>query len=240
MVAVSRLGRDLNGRPATMSPVFFCAAPPPRGAQVAGAQVDICLIIWDNLINQGRVFIMFDALPHYKHQLKEDKRNLSNVSKMPGFSISRSAYLCHVGQKLRKIKGSTCHKCYACKGMYTLRKPEFRWFDSGDVDTVRMGLNILEICEATPHLKHWIPSREYKIWADVLKIRNLPANVTLRMSAHMIDGAPSKGWKNTSTVASHGSKTVGHVCPAPLNDGKCGDCRACWDPKVDNVTYYQH
>jgi len=214
---------------------------------------------------------MFDALPHYKHQLKEDKRNLSNVSKMPGFSISRSAYLCHVGQKLRKIKGSTCHKCYACKGMYNMpnvvaamerreiffnaidfvprmiavlntkrKHPEFRWFDSGDVDTVRMGLNILEICEATPHLKHWIPSREYKIWADVLKIRNLPANVTLRMSAHMIDGAPSKGWKNTSTVASHGSKTVGHVCPAPLNDGKCGDCRACWDPKVDNVTYYQH
>jgi hypothetical protein len=49
-----------------------------------------------------------------------DKRMLSNVSKMPGHSISRSARLCHVGQKLRKIKGSTCEKCYALKGMYNM------------------------------------------------------------------------------------------------------------------------
>ena len=47
-------------------------------------------------------------------QIKEDKKLLSNVSKMPGYSISRSAWLCHVGQKLRKIKGSTCEKCCAC------------------------------------------------------------------------------------------------------------------------------
>ena len=63
---------------------------------------------------------MFDSLPEYKNQVKEDKRNLSNVSKMPGHSISRSARLCHVGQKLRKIKGSTCEKCYALKGMYNM------------------------------------------------------------------------------------------------------------------------
>ena len=203
-------------------------------------------------------------------QVKEDKKMLSNVSKMPGYSISRSAWLCHVGQKLRKIKGSTCHECYACKGLYnmpnvkkamerrevffnaidfvprmvavlnTLRLPEFRWFDSGDCDSVRMGHNILDVCEPTPNKKHWIPSREYKIWSDVLKTRKLPDNVTLRMSAHMIDGSPSKGWNNTSTVASHGSKTTGHVCPAPLNNGRCGDCRMCWDRSVENVTYYQH
>jgi hypothetical protein len=169
-------------------------------------------------------------------QVKDDKRMLSNVSKMPGHSISRSARLCHVGQKLRKIKGSTCEKCYALKGMYNmpnvkaamerredffhaidfvprmvavlnaLRKPEFRWFDSGDVDSVTMGHNILDVCEATPDKMHWIPSREYKIWAAVLRTRNLPANVTLRMSAHMIDDTPAKAWQNTSTVASHGGK----------------------------------
>ena len=63
---------------------------------------------------------MFDSLPNYKEQLKQDKKNLSDVSKMPGKSISRSAYLCHVGQKLRKVKGSTCEKCYACKSMYNM------------------------------------------------------------------------------------------------------------------------
>ena len=128
-------------------------------------------------------------------QLKNDKRMLSNVSKMPGRSISRSARLCHVGQKLRKIKGSTCEKCYALKGMYnmpnvkqamerreeffhsidfvprmvallnTLRKPEFRWFDSGDCDSVAMGHNILDVCEATPHLVHWIPSTNIRFGA---------------------------------------------------------------------------
>ena len=202
--------------------------------------------------------------------MPNDMTLLSNVSKMPGASISRDARLCRVGSKLRKVKGSTCEKCYALKGMYNMpnvraamerredffhaidfvprmvailnrkRAPEFRWFDSGDVDSVHMGLNILDVCEATPDKIQWIPSREYKIWSDVLKTRKLPDNVTLRMSAHMIDGSPSKGWNNTSTVASHGSKTTGHVCPAPLNNGRCGDCRMCWDRSVENVTYYQH
>ena len=177
---------------------------------------------------------MFDSLPDYKEQLKQDKANLSKVAKLPGHSISGPARLGNVWQKLRKIKGSTCEKCYALKGMYnmpnvkqamerrevffhsidfvprmvavlnTLRKPEFRWFDSGDCDSVAMGHNILDVCEATPHLVHWIPSREYKIWGDVLRTRNLPANVTLRMSPHIINDATATAWQNTSTVASDG------------------------------------
>lgn len=189
---------------------------------------------------------------------------------MPGHSISRDARLCNVGAKLRLVKGSTCEKCYALKGMYNmpnvraamvrredffhaidfvprmvavlnrLRTPEFRWFDSGDVEDSRMGHNILDVCEATPNKKHWIPSREYKIWADVLRVRNLPDNVTLRMSAHMIDGPAPKAWQNTSTVAGSAGKITGHLCPAPTQDGKCGPCRACWDRSVSNVTYKQH
>jgi hypothetical protein len=200
----------------------------------------------------------------------DDMKMLSGTSKMPCKSISRSAYLCNVGMKLRKIKGSTCHNCYACKGMYNmpnvknamerreeffdaidfvprmarlimrLRPVEFRWFDSGDVRDVKMCNDILDVCEATPSKIHWIPSREYKIWRDVLKTRDLPDNVTLRMSAHMIDGAPSQGWQNTSTVASNDDNVQGWSCPAPLQGGKCADCRACWDRSVANVTYHQH
>ena len=33
-------------------------------------------------------------------QAREDKKLLSNVSKMPGYSISRSAWLCNVGSRL--------------------------------------------------------------------------------------------------------------------------------------------
>ncbi len=43
---------------------------------------------------------------------------LSKPSKMPSVGISLPATACKVGQKLRKVKGSVCSKCYACKGMY--------------------------------------------------------------------------------------------------------------------------
>ena len=36
-------------------------------------------------------------------QARLDKKLLSNVSKMPGYSISRSAWLCGVGSRLAEI-----------------------------------------------------------------------------------------------------------------------------------------
>ena len=44
--------------------------------------------------------------------------SLGNASKMPCHTYSTPARLCVTGRKLRKIKGSTCHKCYAMKGNY--------------------------------------------------------------------------------------------------------------------------
>ena len=207
-------------------------------------------------------------------QVKLDFPMLSKPSKMPGYSINRDARLCHTGAKLRKVKGSTCFNCYACKGRYNMpnvidamarrevffnaldfvprmvallhskrvtKHPEFRWFDSGDVDSVAMGLNILDVCDSTPHLQHWIPSREYGIWSKVLKLRKLPDNVTLRMSATMIDGIPAGSWENTSTVNSKAmAGHIGHRCPAPQQGNKCADCRACWDRTVENVAYIEH
>ena len=35
------------------------------------------------------------------------------VSKIPGSSYSTDSFACHVGSKLAKVVGSTCHKCYA-------------------------------------------------------------------------------------------------------------------------------
>ena len=124
-------------------------------------------------------------------------------------------------------------------GLNRLKKPEFRWFDSGDVQSEAMAHMILDICEATPKLVHWIPSRELKIWRNVLKARKLPDNVTLRISAHMIDASPVKDFPNTSTVHKHNAP-IGHICPAPKQGGECGDCRACWSRDVKNVSYHQH
>lgn len=43
---------------------------------------------------------------------------LSNPSKMPGKAYSLPAAECITGSKLRKVPGSVCSKCYACKGRY--------------------------------------------------------------------------------------------------------------------------
>ena len=202
-------------------------------------------------------------------QARQDKKLLSKPSKMPCYSISRSAWLCDVGSRLAEIEGSTCADCYARKGMYHMpnvkakmiereaffnapdfvprmvnvlnivRNEWFRWFDSGDVADVGMALNIIDVCRQTPTKRHWIPSREFKVWTRALQIDRLPENAVLRMSAHMVDGPRPKAWPTTSTVHT-GKKTLGRVCPAPEQQGKCGDCRACWSLDVPNVSYHIH
>ena len=194
---------------------------------------------------------------------------LSNVSKMPGKSISLDAFECKTGSKLAEIPGSVCFDCYARKGMYRMpnvrnkmvermaffnaidfvprmvdeldrtRDPHFRWFDSGDVQNVRMALNIMDVIKATPNKKHWIPTKERKIWLEALKIQPLPDNAVLRFSATMVDAAPPEAWKQSSMVIKDAAP-VGHECPAPKQGGKCGECRACWSHDVKTITYHKH
>jgi len=115
----------------------------------------------------------------------------------------------------------------------------FRWFDSGDVQSVQMATNILEVCRQTPEIKHWIPSKEPAIWKDALAHNKQPDNVVVRMSATKIDSAASNKWANTSTV--HKNRAAfGEACPASSQGNKCLDCRSCWDANVANVSYSFH
>lgn len=117
--------------------------------------------------------------------------------------------------------------------------PFFRWHDSGDL----LGLWHLEkiamIASMTPTVRHWLPTREAKVVAEfAAKHGALPANLTVRVSATKVDGAPGS-FAQTSTV--HRDATpVGHVCPAPTQGNQCGDCRACWSADVANVSYHVH
>ena len=43
---------------------------------------------------------------------------LSTPAKMPGFTMALPASACITGQRLRKVDGSVCSKCYARKGHY--------------------------------------------------------------------------------------------------------------------------
>ena len=116
----------------------------------------------------------------------------------------------------------------------------FRWFDSGDIYDMAMLEKIVCICQKTPEIKHWLPTREVKIVSDYLKIyKEFPENLVVRVSAPMVDGEPLKSFRWTSTVHDK-IKPIGYDCPSRFQQNKCMDCRACWDKRVKNVSYHKH
>ena len=184
---------------------------------------------------------------------------------MPGLSYSLPAWECKPGSKLRKIKGSVCASCYALKGNYTrykaikaaqyvrlealkndkwvaamvaqiIRQKYFRWHDAGDIQSMEHLYKIFRVCELTPETKHWMPTREAQflktIWPE-----EIPKNLIIRMSSHMVDQPPVKFWPWTSTVISGQGQAS---CPAPKQNNSCGSCRQCWDRKIPNVSYGKH
>ena len=197
-------------------------------------------------------------------EAKKITGSLTRTSKMPGLSYSLPAWECKTGSKLRKVKGSVCASCYALKGNYTrykaikaaqyvrlkslqdgrwvaamvaqiLRQKYFRWHDAGDIQDLDHLKKIFRVCELTPETQHWMPTREAVILKQI-KPEEVPKNLIIRMSSHMIDQGPVKFWPWTSTVTSKG----GASCPAPNQNNNCGDCRACWNRSTPNVSYGKH
>ncbi len=199
---------------------------------------------------------------------------LSSPSKMPGYAYSLPAKECRTGSQLVKVAGSTCSGCYALKGRYlfpnvqaalyrrldAITKPQwaevmaelitrkrqtyFRWHDSGDLQSVGHLAAIVEVCELTPAVRHWLPTREYRTVSDYLATAgSFPENLNVRMSAHMVGGSIPTFERLPVTVSSVsvGDPPEGaHRCPAPHQGNSCGECRACWDPEVRLVDYSKH
>jgi hypothetical protein len=126
--------------------------------------------------------------------------------------------------------------------------PFFRWFDAGDLQDVDMLWAIAAVCRATPNTRHWLPTREYEIVAAYLADYGpLPENLTVRLSAFMID-QPAKIPRalrdvpnvTTSEVHTTTPTTNASTCPAPTQGNKCGSCRACWSRDVPTVSYHAH
>ena len=196
-------------------------------------------------------------------EAKEITGSMTRTSKMPGLSYSLPAWECKTGAKLVKVPGSVCAGCYAMKGNYTrypaikaaqykrlasISRPEwvmamviqikrqkyFRWHDAGDIQSPEHLQKIFEVCKLTPKVKHWMPTREAQFLKDIDPAQ-VPDNLIIRMSSHMIDQGPVTFWPHTSTV---GSST--RTCPAPDQAGKCGDCRSCWNKEIPNIEYGKH
>ncbi len=123
------------------------------------------------------------------------------------------------------------------------KDPYFRWHDSGDLQSINHLTKIVEVCKLTPQIQHWCPTREYGIVREWRKeFGSFPANLIVRLSAHMIDGPlPDKEGIHISSVSTKDDiyPDANH-CPARFQDNSCADCRACWDNNIFHVSYHKH
>ena len=117
---------------------------------------------------------------------------------------------------------------------YSRKVPWFRWHDSGDLQGADHLKNIFEVCNASPQVQHWMPTREVKL-LRLMQPEVVPKNLIIRVSSHMIDQAPVNSWPHTSTVV-----RAGKTCPAQEQGNACGSCRQCWNHDVPNVAYPLH
>jgi hypothetical protein len=118
----------------------------------------------------------------------------------------------------------------------------FRWFDSGDLQSVEMLDSICTVARATPNTQHWLATRERGIVKAWLAAGNeWPSNLVCRISATYFDETPANKLTPWSSMAHKGTpNAAAWNCPAPTQGGACGDCRACWSSDVSLVTYHAH
>jgi hypothetical protein len=118
----------------------------------------------------------------------------------------------------------------------------FRWHDSGDLQGLEHLRKIVRVCRNLPGIKFWLPTREYQTVEAYRRMGNpIPSNLCIRYSAHLVDGFPPVRY-GLPTSGVHSRKSLipakAHICPVPKQDMKCGNCRACWDPSVQIVSYH--
>lgn len=165
----------------------------------------------------------------------------------------------HAAVAARAKRHAAVHHRYWIEAMIVLileyiengGEPAFRWHDSGDIVAPWHLAAICAVAEATPNVRHWLPTREYEDVKTYLGAGGkIPPNLTVRLSAHYVGKAadvPAElAHLTTSTTHRMGEKPpvqkkgaiVCHAIDSPVN--MCRKCRACWDPRVTNVSYRMH
>ena len=82
---------------------------------------------------------------------------------------------------------------------------------------------------------NWNKLKDPKVLKEI-KIEEIPKNLIIRMSSHMIDQGPVKAWPWTSTVKTDKQ----YSCPSSKQGNECGSCRQCWDKTIPNISYGKH
>jgi hypothetical protein len=202
---------------------------------------------------------------------------LRNNKKMPCKTFNLSAWHCKTGGLLASIPGTICNECYARQGHYAIYRENhapgydtrlknvdsiywvdamikqigsddyFRWFASGDLQSLEMLEKIVLIARALPNTKFWLPTHEpkfIKMWLTKHQ-QEFPENLIIRISAVYIDKPSTlikslQGYRNILTSTVHTITPIGKDCKAHDQNGECRSCRDCWDTDVKNVSYLAH
>jgi len=164
-----------------------------------------------------------------------------------------------------------CSGCYATTGNYAFpnvkepraenkedwRRPEwvsdmtaemkkakwFRFFDSGDMYSLKLAKKILSVMKATPNTQYWLPTRMGKFakFAKIIAEMDALPNVKVRFSSDSITGEFTPGIHGSVIIPDAESAPAGvFVCEAYDREGKCSSCRACYSKDIDVIAYPQH
>ena len=123
-----------------------------------------------------------------------------------------------------------------------VKNPYFRWHDSGDLQGVWHIEKIVKIAKNLPNISFWLPTREYAFISTYIEQGGeVPSNLTIRLSALMMDGPAPVGIAQRLGLCVSGASKVGNFnCPSSKQGNKCGDCRKCWDKNEFAINYKKH
>lgn len=96
-----------------------------------------------------------------------------------------------------------------------------------------------------PGTSYGLPAQACILGAKLAKLPGklggeVPKNLLIRVSSIRLNDKARRAWPNTSSVFTVNPPKGSHVCPAPSQDHRCGDCRACWSGRVKHVAYKHH
>lgn len=118
----------------------------------------------------------------------------------------------------------------------------FRWHDSGDLQSSGHLKAIFQIAHALPNVNFWLPTKEKGILSTAKRAGlEIPHNLTIRLSAAMVDSDKvNKELTGNVSLVQDKVELSGFHCKAPEQNGKCEDCRACWQKDIETIVYFKH
>lgn len=117
----------------------------------------------------------------------------------------------------------------------------FRWFSSGDLQSLDDLLKICRVARLTPHIKHWLPTHEIGILNAFKRAGfSYPNNLVVRLSADLIEQKPNPNTLKRLGVLGGAVSKTNFTCPAYTQNNMCVACRKCWNKNVKIVTYKYH